>query len=70
MILSRAHWRLTAVGRVDRIISYALASSLKKIFKLVVLLLIAAKANPNAAVTPIAGAPLTTSFLIAFATSI
>ena len=69
IILSSAHWRLTAVGRVDLINEYALDNSLKKIFKLLVLLLIAAKAKPNAAVTPIAGAPLTTSLLIASATS-
>ena len=58
--LSTAQNRFTAVGLADLISSAALFKSMPSI---------SAKAIPNAAETPIAGAPLTVMFLIATITS-
>ena len=57
-----------AVGRVDLKTSWAVLSSLISSSGIFELLWIAASASPKAAVTPIAGAPLTIIFLMALAT--
>ena len=70
IICSRPQARFTAVGLVSNRICLAFWRSEIRFSFVVELLCNAAKANPNAPETPIAGAPLTTKFRIAFATSL
>src|SRR5919106_5329866 len=67
--LSNPQKRFIAVGLVERNSQYALFSSFIRQLAVLALLFTAAKANPKAALIPMAGAPLTTIFLIAFTIS-
>ena len=66
---SRAQKRLTAVGRVAASPRMAISRSSRSPSKLRAVLWRAARATPNAAATPMAGAPRTTSVRMPSATS-
>ena len=68
-IRSIAQKRLTAVGRVDAISSHVFWNSAANFDVPVALLFFIPSARPNAAATPIAGAPRMTIVLMARATS-